>query len=77
MIREKERDQLLSEKLRKELNSWMEENCETGANRRENRTSLFRSFAFYYKEQGGDPGAANDFYSVMEQRGHLPSPSKV
>jgi putative DNA primase/helicase len=80
VIPEKERDQLLSEKLRKEgpgildwairgciewqrvglkspqrvrdatdaylrsqdlFNSWMEENCETGANRRENRTSLF------------------------------------
>ena len=32
--------------------------------------ACFRSFAFYCKEQGGDPGAANDFYSVMEQRGH-------
>ena len=28
------------------FNSWMEENCETGANRRENRTNLFGPLRF-------------------------------
>ena len=52
------------------FNSWIEEQCEIGGLHRGNRTAMFRSFAFYCKEQGGEPGTANDFYSVMEQRGH-------